>query len=91
MTTSQGKPWTPDWVVHPGEILREALEERGWPQTQLAAATGFSSKHVNFVLQGRAGIGVDFALALEDALGTTAEFWMNLQVAYDLGVARASG
>lgn len=77
-----------DWTVLPGETLRDLLEERGMTQTALARATGYTTKHVNFVVNGRASITADFALALEGALGTSAAFWMNLQSGYDLDIAR---
>lgn len=82
-------PWRPDWVMHPGEVLGEELIERGLSQADLARATGFSPKHINLVIKGKADIGPEFAIALEIALdGPSAEFWMNLEVAYRLGLAR---
>ena len=78
----------PDWTVHPGETLREALTERNMTQTALATATGFSQKHITHVLHGRSGIGPDFAIALEKVLGISARLWVNLQSNYELFHAR---
>lgn len=80
--------WKPTWTVNPGETLLEVLEERGLRQADLVRATGFTAKHVNQVIKGRAHIGVEFALALEVALGIDAQFWMNLQTQHDIALAR---
>lgn len=74
--------------MHPGETLREALDERGMDQRTLAHLTGFSEKHVSEFVNGRTGIGVEFAVALEEALGIDARVWMNLQTDYDLHAYR---
>lgn len=78
----------PDWRVHPGETLRETLDERGMSQTYLAWATGYSQKHINQVVQGHIGISTEMALRLEDVLGTSAEFWLRYQMTFDLHAAR---
>lgn len=77
-----------DWRVHPGEVLREALDERDMPQTYLACVTGYTPKHINWIINGRIGVSAAMAVALEAELGIRAEFWMALQTAYDLHVAR---
>ena len=81
----------PDWSVHPGEILLDELQERGWTQAHLARQTGFTNKHVNQVVKGHAHIGVAFAVALERVLGGSAEMWLRLQLAHDLFEYRAFG
>jgi HTH-type transcriptional regulator / antitoxin HigA len=79
----------PDWRVHPGETLAEALDERGITQTYLAWATGYSLKHVNRVIKGHHPINATMAVRLEDVLGApSAEFWLRYQMAYDLHAAR---
>lgn len=80
----------PDWSVHPGETLREILETSGITQAGLAREMGVSQKHMNFVVQGKSRITVQFAVRLERALGApTADFWMNLQTQHDLHEARS--
>ena len=78
----------PDWAVHPGETLHEALAERHMSQSALAIATGFSQKHITHVIHGKSGIGPDFAIALEEVLGISARLWLNLQTNYELFHAR---
>lgn len=80
--------WTPDYAIRPGETLRELLEMRGWTQAHLAREIGFSLKHVNQVVQGKATIGVDFALALESLDLGTAEFWVAREGNYRVALAR---
>lgn len=81
--------WEPDWCVHPGEHLLDELDERGWRQTDLVQMTGFTAKHVNQVIKGKAHTGPAFAIALSDAFGTSAQLWMNLQANWDLANERA--
>jgi HTH-type transcriptional regulator/antitoxin HigA len=77
-----------DWAVHPGEALREALEERGMSQSYLAWATGYTQKHISQIVQGHAGISAEAALLFERELEISARFWMHLQADYELDVAR---
>jgi addiction module HigA family antidote len=58
-------------------------------QIRLAEQMGLSHvQQVNLIVNGRRAITAPTALLLARALGTTAEFWMNLQTAYDLWLAR---
>ena len=82
-------PWNPDWVVHPGETLRETLAEGEWYHSDFARAIGYTQKHLSRVICGHVPISAEFAVALEAVLGKpTAEFWLNMQMIYDLGLAR---
>lgn len=71
--------------THPGEMLEEEfLKPLGITQTEFAARIGVSFQRINTLVRGRRGITPDTALRLERALGMTAEFWMNLQLRWDL-------
>ena len=72
-----------DFIIHPGETIKEALEERQMNQEELAIRTGFSSKHINKVVNGKKGISPSFAKSLEYVFGMPTSFWINLQVIYD--------
>lgn len=72
-----------EMIIHPGETLKEILEERDMSQKELSLRTGFSGKHISTVLNGEKNISVSFAKKLEYALNIDAEFWMNLQNQYD--------
>jgi addiction module HigA family antidote len=71
--------------THPGEILREEfLGPMGITQAQLAKAIQVPFQRVNEVVRGRRSVTVSTALRLARFFGTTASFWMNLQLRYDL-------
>ena len=72
-----------DLIVHPGETIREVIEDKNMSQEELAIRTGYSAKHISEVLSGKKGISSKFANALEYALGISTEFWINLQGIYD--------
>jgi addiction module HigA family antidote len=77
-----------DWRVHPGEMLQEALDEREMSQSYLAWATGYTPKHINQICKGHVAISAPVAVALEAELEITAEFWLSVQMHYDLHLAR---
>ncbi len=72
-------------TTHAGEILRkEFLQPAGITQTELARHLGVPIQRVNELVRGKRGITPETAWLLGEALGTGPEFWMNLQVAFDL-------
>jgi addiction module HigA family antidote len=75
--------------VHPGELLRDVLEDREMTQAGLARMTGYTPKHINRLIRGHERITVESALRLEQVFeGITAEYWLILQQRYDLHEAR---
>lgn len=76
-------------TTHPGEILlAEFLEPMGISANQLALQTRMPATRIGEILHGRRGVTADTALRLARFFGTSAEFWINLQTAYDLSRAR---
>ncbi|HDS1816890.1 TPA: type II toxin-antitoxin system antitoxin GraA [Pseudomonas putida] len=74
--------------IHPGEVLREDFQkEMGFSAAALARALGVATPTVNNILRERGGISADMALRLSICLDTTPEFWLNLQIAFDLRTA----
>jgi addiction module HigA family antidote len=74
---------------HPGAILREEfLKPLGVTQVQFAAHVGVPLQRVNESVRGKRGVGPETAWLFAGALGTTPEFWLNLQTAHDLAVSR---
>lgn len=67
---------------HPGRALREFLGDL--TVTEAAARLGVTRTALSRILNGSAGISADMALRLRDALGTSAEMWINMQAQYDL-------
>jgi HTH-type transcriptional regulator/antitoxin HigA len=81
-----------DWTVHPGEVLLDELRERRISQTELAQRTGFSLKHINQVIHGRAALRPALALAIEDATDIPAHVLVRIQADHDLWeAAHAAG
>ena len=76
--------WRPAEVFPPGDFLREELEERGWTQDDLAAITGKHVRTVHDLIAGKRGVTPDTAKSLAAALGTSAQFWLNLDSTYQL-------
>ncbi len=70
--------------IHPGEILADELEELSLSANKFAVALHVPPNRISEILRGRRGLTADTALRLARFFGTTAQFWMNLQVAYDL-------
>lgn len=75
----------------PGEVLAEEfLRPLGLSASALARELGVPANRVTAILHGQRAVSADTALRLAARFGTTAEFWMNLQVAHDLDQARAA-
>lgn len=75
--------------THPGRILlQEFLEPCGLSQAELARDLAIPLNRVNELVRGKRGITPETALLLAEYFKNSAEFWMNLQTAHDLTVAR---
>lgn len=71
--------------IHPGEILREEyLEPLGMSANALAGALRLTAARINEIVREKRGITPDTALRLSRYFGTTPEFWLNLQMTYEL-------
>ncbi len=70
--------------VHPGEILREELNEIGLSANALAKELVVPTNRITNILNEQRSISGDTALRLARYFDTTPEFWMNLQTAYDI-------
>jgi antitoxin HigA-1 len=76
-------------TTHPGEILKEEfLDPTGITQVTFAQHIGVPLQRVNEIIRGKRGITPETAWLFSQALGTTPQFWMNLQNAYDLTYKR---
>ena len=70
--------------VHPGEILRQELDELALSANALSRALGVPVNRVTMILNGQRGVSADTALRLARYFGTTPEFWLNLQKTWEL-------
>ena len=73
--------------VHPGEVLREELEALEMSAKAFASAIDVPGNRITGILNGQRGVTADTALRLSRYLGTTPEFWLNLQKTFELRVA----
>lgn len=71
-----------DWQLSPGELLADELKHRGISQTDLAARTSLSTKHVNQIIKGHVPISSDAAIAFERALNVPAALWLKAEAAW---------
>jgi addiction module HigA family antidote len=77
--------------THPGEmLLEEFLRPLAITQVAFAEQIGVSLQRLNELVKGKRGVTPDTALRLAQALGTSAELWLNLQLAWDLFHAQHS-
>jgi addiction module HigA family antidote len=71
--------------THPGEILlEEFLNPLGFSQVAFAAHIGVPVQRINEIVRAKRGITPETAWLFSEALGTTPEFWLNLQTNYEL-------
>lgn len=75
-------------AIHPGEFLRETLEDMAMTQSAFAEAIGISPMRVSHLLRGDRPVTAELALRLGRALSQTPQYWLNLQSAYDLKIAQ---
>lgn len=76
-------------AVHPGEILRDELEELGLSARKFAAHIGVPPNAVTQILNGKRGVTAEMAMRLGRAFGTGEHYWMSLQSHHDAKLARA--
>ena len=73
---------------HLGELIRESMGEIGWSVTETAAQLGCKRGTLSRLLNGKAGVSANMALALEAIGWGTADHWMRMQASYELALAR---
>ena len=82
MTIKNGLP-----PIHPGEFLKDALDELGTSQAEFARAIGVAPMRISHVVKGTRPVTAELALLFGRAFGTSPQYWLNLQAAYDLKTA----
>lgn len=77
-------------AIHPGEILKDELDELSLSANALAKALDVPTNRITAILNVQRGITADTALRLAKFFGTSPDFWMSLQSSYDVKKARAA-
>ena len=70
--------------VHPGEVLRDELDELGLSDNALSKALGVPVNRVTMILNGQRGVSADTARRMARYFGTTPQLWLNLQKTWEL-------
>ena len=83
--TKRGMP-----AIHPGEFLSETLGELNLSQAEFARAIGVSPMRVSHVIKGTRPVTAELALLFGKAFAQSPQYWLNLQVSYDLKMAENS-
>jgi addiction module HigA family antidote len=73
--------------AHPGEILRENMEELGLTVSALAEHLQITRANLSRIVNGKGGISAEMSIRLSEAFGTSADLWLKMQMNYDLWVA----
>ncbi|MFY9727773.1 MAG: HigA family addiction module antitoxin [Bryobacteraceae bacterium] len=74
--------------IHPGEILKETLDDLGISMNRLAQALHVPANRISNIVAGQRGISGETALRLARYFNTTPEYWISMQAQYDLETAR---
>lgn len=77
--------------IHPGQVLKDELDERGVSQSALAHHLGVLPRSINEICRGKRGISAEMAVMLSLALGASPQFWLNLQKNWELSRVRRRG
>lgn len=81
----------PSKPIHPGEILKDELDALEMKASELARAIHVPANRVSQILSKKRTISADTALRLGRLFGTGPQFWLNLQVAYELDMTKEAG
>ena len=74
-------------AVHPGDVLRDELEERGVSPASFARQIDVPANRISQILAGKRAVTGDSALRFGHWFGMDPQFWLNLQAQYELAVA----
>lgn len=78
----------PAYAIHPAETIQDEMEARGETPTELAEKMEVSKRYINELLNGKKDITPNIAMKLESAWGIPADFWVRLQINYEMDKLR---
>lgn len=85
---SNGKSVETSITLHPGEILSDELEARNILKKDFAVQIGLQPSHLSDLIKGKRYVSAKLALKLEQYLQINAAYWLRVQMAYDLFMAK---
>jgi len=88
VTDTNGHPVKTNIALHPGSVLADELEARNILKKDFAALIGLQPSHLSDLLKGKRHVSAKLALQFQKHLGIDAAFWLRLQMAYDLFMAK---
>ncbi len=74
---------------HPGALVKDNLDELGLSIAEAAEGLGVTRQQLYRIIRGENGISPEMAVRLEKAFGGSADFWLRMQMSFDLAKARA--
>lgn len=78
----------PSEAFHPGEFLNDELKERGYTQKTFASMSGILPSQLNEFIKGKRGMSAEMALKIGQVLDIDPIYWLNLQMIYELDLAK---
>lgn len=75
---------------HPGTQLRDEIDALGLTVNEAATGLGVTRSQLYRVIRGTSGISPEMAVRIEQAIGSTADFWLKWQATYDVALARSA-
>ncbi|QOY55322.1 HigA family addiction module antidote protein [Candidatus Sulfurimonas marisnigri] len=80
--------YEPNYIVTPGDVLDDYLDDYSMSQVELSERTGLAKKTINAIINAKASISTETAIKFEKVLGRPAHFWNNLELLYKEDLAR---
>lgn len=74
--------------IHPGEVIKKEIQSSGHTTQEAADAIGIARKNLSLVLNGHRSLTTELAVRVSKALGGTPQFWLNMQVNWDVSQIR---
>ena len=74
-------------AFHPGYYIKEMIDESGLTQEDFAKRLDTTPKNLSCLVRGEQSLSIDIAVKLSRMLGTTVDYWLNLQKGYDVLIA----
>ena len=75
-------------AFHPGYYIKEIVDESGLTQEDFAKRLDITPKSLSLLVRGKQSLSIDIAMKLSHTIGTSVNYWLNLQNAYDVLVAK---